>query len=158
MVLKTQGTQVYFVDPRTGTPVVLEVGCPTGLSGMGSPRDQMETTCLNSPARTYEAGLATPAQVTMNINFAPDDASHLRLLDLWQSGEKFQMAIGYSDGTAAPTGVGTDGLMDLPTTRSWAVLNDVYVADFPQDFQLNALVTASITIQPSGFPDFIPKA
>lgn len=158
MPLKTQGTQLYFVDPRTGTPVILEVDCPTSIDGIGSPRDQLESTCLNSEGRTYESGLATPAQASIGINFDPKSPSHLRLFDLWQTGEKVQFAIGYSDGTAAPTGVDTAGLMELPTTRSWLVLNDAYVADFPQSFALNALVTSTITIQPSGYPDLIPAA
>lgn len=156
MSIKTQGTQIFFVDPAIDSVVAVE--CAISLDGISAPRDQLESTCLDSPARTYEAGLATPGQFTVGINFDPGSPSHLRLMELWESGEKFEMAVGYSDGTAVPTGVDTAGMFELPTTRSWLIFHDTYVADFPQTFALNTLVTSTISLQLSGFPELIAKA
>ncbi len=78
--MKTQGTDLYVIDPDDGT--VITVGCPTSIDGIDTSIEQLETTCLNSLARTYEAGLATPGTATFGINVDPKDASHLRLHQL----------------------------------------------------------------------------
>ncbi|GAB3282652.1 hypothetical protein GCM10027347_59020 [Larkinella harenae] len=158
MALKTQGTHLYLIDPdAVGGPDVLTIGCVTAVNGIEATREQLETTCLDSPARTYEAGLATPGQMTFTINFDPADESHVRIYELWKAGTKFEMALGYSDGTAVPT-VDTNGMFDLPPTRSYLVFHDTYIANVPQDLALNALVTANVAVQLSGFPDLFKKA
>lgn len=155
MAIKTQGTQLYIIDPDDDS--LIEVGCMTAINGIEATRDQLETTCLNSDARTYESGMATPGAATFTINFDPSDDSHVRVYELWQSGEKFEMALGYSDGTAVPD-VDTAGEFDLPTTRSFLVMHDSYIANVPQDLALNALVNANVSVQLSGFPDLSAKA
>ncbi len=158
MPLKTQGTQLFIIDPdASGGPAVLQIGCVTSIDGIEATRDQNESTCLDSEARTYEPGLATPGQATFGINFDPADASHIRVFELWQAGTKFEMALGYSDGTAPPNGVDSAGLFDLPTTRSWLVMHNAYFANVPQNLALNALVTANVAVQLSGFPDIFVK-
>lgn len=157
MAKKTQGTQVYIVDPDETEPVVLNIPCAIALSGLNAPRDQIETTCLESPARTYEAGLGTPGQVSMTLNFDPSNSAHVRIYDLWQAGTKFELAIGWSDGTAAAD-VDSDGMFDLPTTRTFTVCHDAFFADVPMDWALNAVVSANVSIQCSGFPELFPKA
>lgn len=158
MAKKTQGTQVYIIDPdATGGPVVLAIDCVISLDGISAPRDQLDATCLEDQARTFLAGLATPGQVTLGLNFDPATNSHERIYDLWKDGTKFDMAIGWSDGVAAPD-LDTANDFDLPTTRSWILLNQVYIADVPLNFALNALVTANIPFQQSGFPTLFPKA
>ncbi len=158
MALKTQGTQFFIIDPdATGGPEVITVECAISIDGISASRDQLDTTCLESPARTYEAGLATPGQATVGLNFDPAVDSHFRVYNMWKEGIKTEMAVGYGDGTAIP-GIDTDGLFDLPTTRSFVVLHDAYIADVPQTLALNALVNANVTIQLSGFPDIVRKA
>lgn len=158
MALKTQGTELFLINPdATGGAEVVKVGCITSIDGVEATRDQLETTCLDSAARTYEPGMATPGQMTFGINFDPEDESHVLVYDLWKEGKKLEWAIGLSDGTAAPT-VGTDDLFDLPTTRSFVVLHDAYVANVPLSLALNALVNAQVALQMSGFPDIMKKA
>lgn len=158
MALKTQKTNLFLIDPdATGGPEVLQVGCVISIDGIEATRDQLETTCMEGEARTYEPGMPTPGQMTFGINFDPSDDSHVRVYELWRSGTKFEMAIGYSDGTASPS-VDTDGLFDLPATRSWLVMHDSYIANVPQTLQLNALVNANVAVQLSGFPDLVRKS
>lgn len=153
MAVKTQGTELYFLDPDTGT--VVEVGCVTTITGLTAARDQIETTCLGSTARTYEAGMATPGAASFTINADPNDPSHVRLHELYVAGTKVDWALGWSDGTAVPT-VDSNGLV-LPPTRSWIGFNG-YVSDFPFDFALNAVVASNISVQVSDFPVWTPKA
>lgn len=155
MALKTQGTNLYILDPE-GSPSVLTVGCVISIDGIEATRDQLESTCLDSAARTFEPGMPSPGQLTFGINFDPSDDSHVRVYDLWKDGTKFEMALGYSDGTAPPT---IDaGEFELPTTRSFLIFHDAYIANVPQSLALNALVSANVAVQLSGFPDIFVKA
>ena len=157
MAKKTQGTMLYVIVPADDpTPAeVVRVGCVTNLTGVSASRDQIETTCLESLARTYEAGMATPGSATFTVNFDPEDASHLAVHALFRSGVKVDWAIGWSDGTEDPTLGSTDGF-DLPDTRTWILFNG-YVSDVPFDFALNAVVTSNISIQVSDFPEIFPR-
>ena len=158
MAVKTQGTHVYIIDPgATGGPAILNIQCAISVEGIGGGRDQIDVTCLEDQARSFEAGLISPSTVTLNLSFDPKNASHVRLHELYETAAKFDMAIGFSDGTAAPT-VGTDDMFDLPTSRSFLVVNDTYVADFPLSFAQNAVVTSGVTLQLSGLKTIYPKA
>lgn len=157
MAKKTQGTMLYVIVPAVGEDPaeVLRVGCVTNLTGVSASRDQIETTCLESLARTYEAGMPTPGTATFTVNFDPEDASHLAVHALFRSGDKVDWAIGWSDGTEDPT-LGSDDGFDLPDTRTWILFNG-FVADVPFDFALNTVVTSNIGIQLSDFPEIFPK-
>lgn len=154
MSVKTQGTMLYFLDPDDNS--VNRVACPTTITGLTAARDQIETTCLDSEGRTYEAGMPTPGQASFGINADPSEASHIRLHELYRAGTKFDWALGWSDGTAPPT-ADTNLTFNLPTSRTWIVFNG-YVADFPFDFALNAVVSSTISVQVSDFPQWIAKA
>lgn len=154
MAVKTQGTQLYVIDPYDDS--VITVGCVTSITGITAARDQIETTCLDSAARTYVAGMATPGTATFSINFDPSDESHVRLHELYVAGDDLQLALGWSDGTAAPT-VDSVGDFVLPTTRTWITFGG-FIADLPFDFSLNAVVSSSVSVQVSGFPTVTGKA
>lgn len=158
MAIKTQGTHLYFIDPEydSGGAGVRAVGCVTTITGLTAARDQIETTCLESTARTYEAGMATPGAASFGINFDPTDASHIRLHELYVAGTKFDWALGWSDGTAVPTLDSSDDFV-LPSTRTFITMNG-YISDLPFDFALNAVVSSSVSIQVSDFPVLTPKA
>jgi hypothetical protein len=147
MAIKTQGTQLYFIDPDSFA--VVTVGCVTTITGLTAARDQIETTCLDSDARTYEAGMATPGAASFTINFDTSDVSHVRAHELYREGVKLDWVIGWSDGTAAPVSDST--AFTLPTSRSWIEFNG-YISDLPFDFALNAVVTSNVSIQVSDFP------
>lgn len=155
--MKTQGTELFAIDPDNGALIV--VGCPTSIDGIDTSIEQLETTCLSSSARTYEAGLATPGSASFGINVDPKDPSHLRLHQLKTAGKTIKWAIGWSDGTAAPTvDTDTDGnhSFTTPTSRSW-ILFDGFMNSFPFSFALNASVTSTVGIQVSGEPSLIAK-
>ena len=152
MAVKTQGSELYFVDPYDGG--ITKVGCVTQISGINAARDQIEVTCLDSNARIYEAGLAAPGAATFGINFDPQDDSHVRLHELYVAGTKLNWALGWSDGTAAPT-ADSDGEIVAAGSRSWIVFNG-YIQDFPFDLNLNAVVQSNVSIQVSDFPVVIP--
>lgn len=154
MAKKTQGTMLYFINP-TG-PAVTVVGCVTTISGVSSPREQIETTCLADDARSYLGGLQAPGQAQFTINFDTSDATHIALNTIYESNASVQWAIGWSDGTAAPT-LDSNDLFDLPTTRSWIVFEG-YIADLPFDFALNSVVGSSISVQMSGERTLTPKS
>lgn len=161
MSVVTQGTQMYVLN----NGVVSEVECITSFSPGSSPADQIEDTCLSETStRSYKKGLRTPGQATVALNADPANASHVMLSNLAESSDKTNLtfAIGWSDGTADPTSA-TSGAPDaveglsLPESRTWYVFQG-YVSDFPFDFQANAVVQTSATIQRSGQGVWIPKA
>lgn len=161
MSILTQGTQVYaLVPPTTGTGplTVMEVECATAFNPGGSPKEQIEDTCLSSNERTYKPGLRTPGQASLTINADPNSASHIRLHQLSEANgdTTLKWAVGWSDGTAAPT-VNTEGDdFELPDSRTWFVFEG-YVADFPFDFAANAVVSTAVSIQRSGGSAWIKK-
>lgn len=154
MSVKTQGTDLYFIDPYDDS--VTKVGCVTSISGINAARDQIEVTCLDSAARLYESGLGTPGQATFGINFDPSDDSHVRLHELYVAGTSLNWALGWSDGTSAPT-ADSDGEVVAAAERSWITFEG-YIADLPFDFALNAVVSSSVSVQVSNFPVLVPKS
>ena len=154
MAIKTQGTELFVVDPDDYS--VIKVGCVTTINGITASRDQIETTCLDSAARTYVAGMAAPGAMTFGINFDPGDASHIRLHELYVEGATLEWAVGMSDGTADMATASTDGFT-VPSTRSF-ILFDGFITDLPFDFSLNAVVASSVSVQVSGFPTLSVKA
>ena len=158
MTIKSQGTDLYAIDPADGS--LLDVGCITSLDGIDTAIDQIETTCLNNLTRTYEAGLATPGAATFGLQFDPAEVNHIRLHQLKTAGTTLQWAVGFSDGTAAPTTAvdssGDDEFV-LPPTRSWLTFEG-YMNSFPFTFGLNTMVTSTVGIQVSGEPVLVPKS
>lgn len=155
--MKTQGTDLYAIDPDNGDLIV--VGCPTSIDGIDTTVEQLETTCLGSLARTYEAGLATPGTASFTINVDPKDPSHARLHQLKVAGKNIKWAVGWSESpqTDPTTGVDSDGeyaFTDLPTARSW-ILFEGFMNSFPFSFALNESVTSQVGIQVSGEPELI---
>lgn len=156
MAVKTQGTQLFVIDPTaSGGPEIITVLCATSLSGLGAAREQIETTCLEDDSRSYVGGLATPGQLTVNLNFDPANESHLALYNLWKSNTDFEFAIGFGPETSVPT-IGTGGEFDFPTDRTFIAASG-YVSDLPLEIGLNTVVTAAIPIQLSGDYTIFPK-
>lgn len=152
MAVKTQGTELWFIDP-TGD-ILTKIGCVTSVTGLTAARDQIETTCLEDQARSYVAGLATPGQAQFGINFDPADGSHVRLHELYVAGTDLSFALGWSDGTSPPTN--DSSLFVLPATRSWIEFAG-FISDLPFDFSQNAVVASTVSVQVSGFPILTPK-
>ena len=152
MAISTQGTELYFLDPGdTSGEVVTKLGCPTAITGLNSPADQIETTCLDSLEAEYVRGLKRPGAGTVTIQWDPDDASHRRILEIADDPTigNIWWAIGLSDGTGIPPTSGDSSGFVFPTTRTYLSFEG-YVADVPFDFALNSVVTSTINIQVSG--------
>lgn len=159
MSVLAQGTQIYFIDPSydSNGAGVRAVECATTFSPGGNPADQIEDTCLEDTTRSYKPGLRTPGQASMSINADPSNASHVRLHQLAETDPSpvLSWAVGWSDGTAAPT-IDSNGDFVLPATRTWFTFQG-YVSDFPFDFAQNTVVTSAVTIQRSGGSAWIKK-
>lgn len=153
MAIRTVGTHVYVVDPYDDS--LITVGCVTAIDGIDTAVEQVETTCLSDSARTYTSGLATPGTASLTINFDPSDDTHTRMHELKVAGETLNWAVGFGDGTAAPT-IDSNGEFELPTTRSWITFSG-FMNSFPFSFPLNGVVTSNIGVQISGEPEVIKK-
>lgn len=154
MAIKTQGTRLWVIDPADDS--VLQVGCITSLDGIDTTNEQIETTCLSDLARTYQAGLSTPGTASFGINTDGADASHVRMHELKVAGTTLLWAVGWSDGSAAPT-VDSGGTFDLGTSRTWLRFEG-FMTNYPFSFAQNSVVQSDISIQISGEPQFIPAS
>lgn len=154
---RTQGTQIYFIDSSTTDgPELVTMTCPTGLSGLGGARDQIEDTCLdNTDEKTFVAGLGNPGTISVPFIFNPQTASHGLLFDLKSRGDTLLWAVGLSDGTAAPT-IQSDNDIIVPSTRSWFEFSG-FVSDVNIDIATNEVVRGTLTIQRSGAVTFTRK-
>ena len=77
----SQGTMIYFLDPADDS--VVEVECATAFNPGGSPRDNLDDTCLRDTTAKSKGGLRRPGQATLGINADPEYASHVRLFQLF---------------------------------------------------------------------------
>ena len=153
MSILTKGTRLYIIDPRDDSLSVLE--CPKSITGLGLSTPQIDTTCLESEAQEFQPGMPSPGAATIGLDFDTAKASHMLIADLRAAQVVAKWAIGWADGTAAPT-VDTDGDFVLPTTRSFLTFEG-YVADLPFDFAINSTVQSNFTVQMSGAYVLVPK-
>ncbi|WNZ57006.1 phage tail tube protein [Microbulbifer sp. MKSA007] len=151
-----QGTNIYFIDPAGDADTVQKITGVTSFNPGGSPADQLDDTSLEDLDKKFKRGLRTPGQASVGLKINSQNAVHKRLHELSQDDtvDSIKWAVGWSDGTEAPTV--TTGEWSLPTTRTWFTFEG-YVADFPFDFQLNTLVSGEMSIQRSGGSAWTPK-
>ena len=145
----TKGTKVYFVDPDDDS--VVEITEVTGFNPGGAPSDQIEVTALDDDAKEFLRSMRTPGTATIEINPDPANVSHARLHELFldDTVESVQFAVGWSDGTVAPI-VDSDGVFDQTAVARTMYYFDGYIADFPFDFSINAVVKSTISVQRTG--------
>jgi hypothetical protein len=165
MAMKTQGSELYVIDPEDGT--VINIGCVTSIDGIDSVLPQIPTTCMSSLEAESVGGLPEPGQATFTINFDVGDPTHVRLRELKLLGENLQWALGFRDGWNATTGVGVaptsiqdsagDWSFVLPTTRTWLAFEG-YMASFPLSGPLSGVWTANVGVQISGAQDLTVKS
>ena len=153
MSMKTQGTQLYAIDPQGGS--VLSITAVTSIDGIDSAVDPIETTPLEALARQFEAGLKTPGAAAFGINVDPKNPSHLRLHQLKTAGTTLKWVLGWSDAIGtAPTVVDDDFV--LPATRTW-IRFDGFMTAYPFGFAQNDVVKSTVGIQVSGDPILVPS-
>ena len=150
MAIKTQGTQVYFIDPDDDS--VVEVTGVTSFEPGGSPFGEIDTTSLTDADKSYMPGQREPTEATMALNFDPTNASHRRIFELFTAGTTISWVAGWSDDTTDPTD-DSDGFV-LPSTRTWYTFSG-FVKDCPFSFAVNSKVESTVTIRKSGVSNFI---
>lgn len=155
---KTQGTEIYFYDPENSTDGVVKLGCVTNIDGLGGARSQIDTSCFSDTDDTFVAGRGSPGQVTVDLNYSEADANdyHAKLEALRDAGNTVAWAIGFSNGTAAPTATSGDSL-EFGATRSGRVFAG-YIADVAFTFADNDIVRTTLSIQRSGTVQRFKKA
>jgi len=154
MSMKTQGTQLYALDPADDS--VLAVIAVTSIDGIDSPVDPIETTPLEADAREFVAGLKSPGAATFGINVDPKHEAHLRLHQLKTAGTTLKWALGWSDAKDVPPTV-TSKAFVLPTSRTWITFEGFMTA-YPFAFAQNDVVKSTIGIQVSGDPVLTPAS
>lgn len=156
-VSKTKGSRVYFADPISASSSdpdgveILYVACPTSIQGLGGPRAQIPTSCLDSNTDEFEAGRIAPSTVSVPFNYIPASAAHQALKDLYADGRKisWMVVVPLADGTANyPTAVDSDQRLVStgPTTAEFLG----YISDLTFDGQENNIWRGTMTIQRSG--------
>jgi hypothetical protein len=151
MALKTQGTELFFVDPLTSSvPAIVKLTCPTGISGLGGAADQIESTCLGDLVdKTFERGLGNPGQVSVPFNLDPQAVSHQLLFALKDSGENISWLAALSDDDTPPTTMDSFDVIDPPVGRtSFGFI--AYISDVNIDIATNEIVRGTLTLQRSG--------
>lgn len=145
----TKGTQLYLRIQNSNGYSMVQVGCPTGITGLGGAASQVDDTCLDDEEMKYKPGMPNPGQMTVNLNFDPAVISHQELWDLFNSQEVVPWVVGWSDGKDIPPTVDMSGTITYPTTRTFTSF-DGYIADLPLDFAINSLVKSTMQVQRSG--------
>ena len=147
--IKTQGTELFLKDTRATAAAVVKFTCPTGITGLGGPKSEIETTCLDETVdQTFVGGLGNPGDVTVPFNLRTDSAIHQDLFDLLAAGTVMDWAIGLSDGTAAATLDSAEDFV-LATTRSWIEFSG-FIKDVNIDIAGNDVVKGTMLIKRSG--------
>lgn len=154
--VRTQGTELFVIDASVTASEedIYKIACPTGITGLGGARDQIEDTCLDTTdEKTFKAGLGNPGQVSVPFNLIPRNGSHQNLFAWKQSGEVMKWLVCLSESTEQPT-VDTDGNFVKPTTRT-TIEFQAFVADVNIDVATNEIVKGTLTLQRSGAVVFV---
>lgn len=148
--VKTQGTQLFMIDKFTSsTPEIIRFVCPTGISGLGGPKDQVDTTCLEvTDDKTSVAGLGNPGEVAVPFNLIPSSFSHQSLFDLKELGTTLSWIACLSESKTPPT-LGSNDEFDPPNDRT-SFMFKAYIADVNIDIATNEIVRGTLTLQRSG--------
>jgi len=148
--VKTQGTQLFLIDRFTSSVTeIIRFACPTGITGLGGPKDQIDTTCLEVTGdATSVSGLGRPGQVTVPFNLIPAAFSHQTLLDLKESGDTLSWIACLSESTTSPT-LDSDEEFIPPNDRT-SFMFSAYVSDVNLDIAGNEIVRGTLTLQRSG--------
>lgn len=148
----TKGTRLYFADPTSSDPVILQVACPTGIPSLtAGAKPRFQTTCLDSTGQEYRDGLPDPGEITIPVNFIPASASHQALIEANALGSArvmpFMVVFSDDEGTpgAAPTTVDSDGYLVSPgpTTIGFKA----YVANFSVSAAISEIWRGEVTLQ-----------
>jgi hypothetical protein len=154
--VQTQGTELFVIDDSNTVtePEIVKITCPTGITGLGGARDQIEDTCLDTTGdKTFKAGLGNPGQVSVPFNLIPRDGSHKSLFAWKESGTVMKWLACLSESATDPT-VDTDGEFVKPADRT-TIEFEAFVSDVNIDIATNEIVRGTLTLQRSGSVTFV---
>lgn len=148
--IKTQGTELFFIDTiSSSAAAIVKMVCPTGITGLGGPADQIDDTCLDAMDRSFVRGLGNPGQVSVPfVMKSPAPASHQLLFTLKDDGIDVDWLIALSDGTAQPTLNISEQFVAPAGRTSFGFVG--YISDVNIDIATNEVVRGTLTIQRSG--------
>lgn len=151
--IKSQGTELFWATAATTNKRVV---APNGISGLGGPKDRIDSSSLdNLTDKTYVGGLGDPGQVTVGIILQKGETLHDDLVSLRNAGNEVSWGIYSGDVATAPTTVGS--VMQPVVGRVSAIFQG-FIADLNVDISGNDIWKGTITIQRSGAVsyDFTP--
>ena len=138
--IKSNGTQVYAVIGEA----VVRFSCPKAFSFGEDSFSKLDATCLDSDTKDYERGLRDPGEGSIQIDLDDENASHMQLIQLADSGEKVEWHVGSSHSKTAPTYEAVAGI-DLPEDRIWWSFEG-YINPAAPTTEQDALVGYTFTI------------
>lgn len=152
--VRTQGTELFVIDTISTTdPTIVKISCPTGITGLGGARDQIEDTCLDATdEKTFQAGLGNPGQVSVPFNLIPRNTGHQALFAWKSDGSVMKWLICLSESTTDPTVSGSDFVKPVDRTT---IEFSAFVADVNIDLATNDIVKGTLTLQRSGAVTFV---
>lgn len=127
-----QGTRLYYSSSASPS-VFTEVSCPTNINESGIQRNEIDVTCLSDSAKQFAPGLPDYGNVSFEINWNPDTASHAALFGLIESGDVREWKITFND-TAPATAVHFDG----------------YISSWQRTTAVDSVVKVTVTVRVTG--------
>lgn len=148
--VRTQGTELFMIETASASePVITKMACPTGISGLGGAKDQIETTCLDTTGdKEFVAGLGNPGAVSVPFNLIPRDGSHQFLFTLKELGTVLKWIACLSESSTDPT-MDSDLEFEAPGDRT-SFRFDAFISDVNIDMATNEIVRGTLTLQRSG--------
>jgi predicted secreted protein len=142
-----QGCVLATATNAAGTVGLTVIGEVGSLSGPTMSSDQIDVTSMESLGGFREkiAGLTDPGELSFDIFYVPDNASHQLLLDLLlaKNVKYWQLQLPIAPGAVVPSGV-------------WQF--QASVTAFEADIPVDDAMKASITLTISGLPDWAASA
>lgn len=101
--IRTQGSEVFVVDPSATGSEIIKLGNITERGVLGGEPANIDITNLDSTRRVSMPGLESDERFTVNVNLADDDAGHEWLEDNAGSTTEYEVIICDSTGVLPPT-------------------------------------------------------
>lgn len=120
-------------DPQGGAVEFVDIAELKDITPPALTRNSIETTTHNQDADRYIVGIKRHGEMSMNLNFLPDNATHDHVTGLqqaWDDGSRDIYRIAYPNG------------------RTWIFSG--YVTNLEPDAPVDDALTADVTIRPTG--------
>lgn len=141
MAIKTQKTHIYALIDGVIERIQCYVGAGFGRDSFG----KIDNSCLDADTKRYVRGMRDPGEGSLQIQLDDTNPSHLKILQLAESGEETEWFFGSSHAETAPTYDASTGA-DLPGDRIWWSFTGYLNEAAPDDLAADSLVTYSYTI------------